>query len=265
MLCSSESTAGNATTQLGVRGDGRKNGSEGDKVFPFQKAWAKLCSDAHQWKKIQKRLERGRQSCPLSPTCIWCTAGGRFGDVSVIIPRTGCRCDHPRFVLCSSVMDLALASSCIQTTFTLQIHLMPPEDGPSYCSSCTPLNGACRQHSPSSSTRLSQVWCAGGCLQNTPSQSVYYALMREGGSSLTTQSSTDSIFLIIFPIYLWSYLKVRTRFQICWWKFPLNQNHLSITFWFLQRNLKEHTLGWFLQQNLWYFYTWDCQMACTVL
>lgn len=153
-------------------------------------------------KKIQKRLERGRQSCPLSPTCIWCTAGGRFGDVSVIIPRTGCRCDHPRFVLCSSVMDLALASSCIQTAFTLQIHLMPPEDGPSYCSSCTPLNGACRQHSPSSSTRLSQVWCAGGCLQNTPSQSVYYALMREGGSSLTTQSSTDSIFLIIFPIYL---------------------------------------------------------------
>lgn len=159
--------------------EGRKNGSEGDKVFPFQKAWAKLCSDAYQWKKIQKRLERGRQSCPLSPTCIWCTAGGRVEDVSVIIPRTGCWCDHPRFVLCSSVMDLAIASSCIQTTFTLQIHLMPPEDGPSYCSSCTPLKGACRQHSPSSSTRLLWVWCAWGRLQNIPIP-IYLLCINEG-------------------------------------------------------------------------------------
>jgi len=69
--------------------------------------------------KIQKRMESGRQSCPLSRSCFGWKAGGRVEDVSVITPRGGGQCDHPHFVSCPLVMDLAIASSYIQAMFAL--------------------------------------------------------------------------------------------------------------------------------------------------
>lgn len=60
---------------------------EGQCYYPFSEGLSK----ALQWcppveKKIQKGLQRDRQSFPLALSCIWCKAGGRVGNVSEIIP-----------------------------------------------------------------------------------------------------------------------------------------------------------------------------------
>lgn len=90
VLCSTESMGGggrNATTQPGAREEGRKNQSEGDKLFPSQKAWAKLCSDAHWCKKNPKEVGKWQAKLPSLPLLHLVQDRRKSG---------GCHCNHPK-------------------------------------------------------------------------------------------------------------------------------------------------------------------------
>lgn len=151
-------------------------------------------------------------------------------------------------------MDLAVTSSHTKPTFALQTHsnvcgswaewlqlLHPPQN---------------EQHSPWGSVRLLHL---GGVYKISPPQSIYCALVLEDSSSCTTQRSTVfswSHFPSVFhPTWGWGCI-----FRFVGGRFPLDQNclsieaspslnkNLSITCWFLQSNLKDHSLACTPQQ-----------------
>lgn len=218
------------------------NGSGRDNVtMPSQKAWAKpSCPLLHL---VQGRRNSGI-SVRSSPSCPF------FGG--------GCGCDlipHKNHICSPNSLKYLWNLGWMTAAFASHWK---------------------EQHSPWGSARLLHF---GDVCKISPPQSIYCTLVLEDSSSCTTQRS---------PVFSWSHFP--SVFHPTWgWgcifrfvggRFHLDQNHLSteaslspnksltITCWFLQSNLKNHSLACTPQQiflkNWWHLYTWDCQMAHTV-